>query len=83
MSGSDVKKVQFRWLLGLPLVRNLGDKLWEVRSSIPHGIARIIFIISTNKMVLLHGFIKKTQKIPSLDFKLAKERIKNYEKKDS
>ncbi|KIC73611.1 Uncharacterized protein DB41_JD00020 [Neochlamydia sp. TUME1] len=81
--GTDVKKVQFRWPLGLPLVRNLGGKLWEIRSSIPNGIARIIFIISTNKMVLLHGFIKKTQKIPSQDFKLAKERIKNYEKKDS
>jgi len=80
--GADVKKVQFRWPLGLPLVRNLGKKFWEVRSSIPNGIARIIFIVMENRMVLLHGFIKKTKKTPSQDLELAKERAKNYEEED-
>jgi phage-related protein len=77
--GTDIKKVQFRWPLGLPLVRNLGDKLWEVRSTIPNGIARVIFMVSKGRMILLHGFIKKTQKISLQDLKLAKERAKHYE----
>ena len=74
--GTDIKKVQFRWPLGLPLVNSLGDKLWEVRSTIPNGIARIIFIVSKDKMILLHGFIKKTQKTPFEDLQLAKKRAK-------
>jgi phage-related protein len=61
------------------LVKNLGDKLWEVRSAIPNGIARVIFIVSDGKMILLHGFIKKAQKAPLQDLQLAKERAKNYE----
>lgn len=77
--GTDIKKVQFRWPLGLPLVRNLGSKLWEVRSFLPDGIARVIFMVSRNNMVLLHGFIKKTQKTLSKDLQLAKGRAKNYE----
>lgn len=80
--GTDIKKVQFRWPLGLPLVRNLGNKLWEVRSTIPSGVARVIFIVLRNKMVLLHGFIKKTQKTPFQDLTIAKERAKNYEDED-
>lgn len=77
--GTDIKKIQLRWPLGLPLVRNLGDKLWEVRSTIPNGIARVIFMVSKGRMILLHGFIKKTQKTPLQDLKLAKERAKHYE----
>lgn len=80
--GTDIKKVQFRWPLGLPLVRNLGNKLWEVRSTIPNAIARVVFMISKNRMVLLHGFIKKTQKTPFQDLEIAKERAKNYEDED-
>ncbi len=72
--------MQFRWPLGLPLVDWLGDKLWEVRSTIPNGIARVIFIVSKGNMILLHGIIKKTQKTPSNDLALAKSRAKNYEK---
>lgn len=77
--GTDIKKIQFRWPLGLPLVRNLGDGLWEVRCTIPNGIARVIFTVSRKKMILLHGFLKKTQKTPKQDLDLAKERAKNYE----
>lgn len=77
---TDIKKVQFRWPLGLPLVRSLGGKLWEVRSNIPDGIARIMFIVFKGRMILLHGFIKKTQKTPLSDLQLAKKRAKNYEK---
>ena len=43
----------------MPLVKNMGAGLWEVRSTIPNGIARIIFVMKDGSMVLLHGFIKK------------------------
>lgn len=81
--GEDISKVQFRWPLGMPLVRYLGEGLYEVRSTIPNGIARVIFKVIQGKMVLLHGFIKKTQKTPAQDLELAKKRMKQYEEKDA
>lgn len=62
----------------MPLVRNLGDGLWEVRSNIPNGIARIIFKMIHGEIVLLHGFIKKTQKTPQDELEIAKKRAKKY-----
>lgn len=80
--GEDISKVQFRWPLGMPLVRSLGQGVHELRSHIPNGIVRILFMISNKTMVLLHGFIKKTQKLPTQDFDIAKERAKNYEQQE-
>lgn len=80
--GEDISKVQFRWPLGMPLVRNLGGGLHELRITIPNGIARIIFIVINKKMVLLHGFIKKTQQILSQDLEIAKKRAKKYEQQE-
>ena len=74
--GQDIKTVQWGWPLGMPLVRNLGDGLWEMRTDLPGRIARIIFCIRDDHIVLLHGFIKKTQGIPKRDIELAKERMK-------
>jgi phage-related protein len=44
--GNDLRTVQIGWPLGMPLVRNLGGQLWEIRSHILHGIARMIFMMS-------------------------------------
>ena len=56
----------------MPLVRPLGRELWEVRSSLPRGrIARVLFCVEQGRMMLLHGFIKKTQKTPQRDIDLA------------
>ncbi len=75
--GEDIKDVEFAWPLGLPLVRPLGRSLWEVRSSLTQGrIARIIFCASGGQMVLLHGFIKKTQATPTQEIDLALKRMK-------
>lgn len=65
--------------MGMPLVRYIGNGLWEVRSSIPNGIARVIFTMKNNDMVLLHGFIKKTQKTPDKDLEIARDRSKNLD----
>ena len=74
--GEDIKTVQWGWPLGMPLVRSLGDGLWEIRTDLRGQIARIIFCTRDDHIVLLHGFIKKTQVIPKRDLELAKDRMK-------
>src|SRR5437762_10761903 len=63
--GEDLLTVQFAWPVGKPLVDNLGGGLWELRSRLPNRIARVLFIIFADQIVVLHGFIKKTQKTPA------------------
>ena len=73
--GEDIKDVEFSWPIGMPLCRALGNGLWEVRSELTQGrIARVLFCIHEGRMVLLHGFIKKTQKTPDADLNLAIKR---------
>ena len=72
--GEDVLKVQYCWPIGKSLVGNLGDGLWEVRSRLGDRIARVIFCVEGQTMVLLHGFIKKMQKTPKHELKLAMKR---------
>ena len=57
--GEDIKTVQFGWPLGMPVVRNLGGGLWEVRTRLENRIARVLFVLEGSTLVLLHGFIKK------------------------
>jgi phage-related protein len=73
--GVDIKTVEFGWPIGMPVCRPLGDGLYEVRSSLTQNrIARVLFYIDTRgRMVLLHAFIKKTQKTPSADLELARK----------
>ena len=83
--GEDLKKVQYRWPLGMPLVGYLTQGLWELRSTLPNRIARIIFMMHDNKIVLLHGFIKKKEQTPEGDLSIALERskiVRKYEKKE-
>ncbi len=78
--GDDIKTVQFGWPLGMPLVDNLGRGLWEVRTTLMGGsIARIIFFMDSNTMVLVNGFIKKARKTPKPELDLARKRKKQYE----
>lgn len=74
--GADPLKVQYTWPVGKPLVGGLGDGLWEVRSRLQDRIARVLFCINGAKMILLHGFVKKTQKTPNHELALARKRIK-------
>lgn len=74
--GDDIKTVQMGWPLGMPLVGNLEPGLWEVRINVPDGIARVLFATEGQTMILLHGFIKKTQRTPKQDLELARKRMK-------
>jgi len=75
--GDDIKTVQYRWPLGMPAVRPLGKGLYEVRSSLPdRRTARVFFTIFEDYMVLVHGFIKKTERIPQREIDIARQRMK-------
>ena len=76
--GEDIKDVEFAWPIGMPLCRSLDGGLWEVRSDLTNGrIGRVLFCIDGGRMVLLHGFIKKTQRTPAPELDLAKKRRKD------
>ena len=78
--GYDIETVEFGWPVGMPACRALGDGLWEVRSNLTGGtIGRVVFCIVLDEMVLLHSFIKKTQKTPPHDMDLADKRRKEIE----
>src|SRR5262245_2510653 len=78
--GQDLMRVQYRWPIGMPLCRSLGDGLWEVRSDLPGGrIARVLFSLAEGKILVLHGFIKKTRKTPDDDLALARRRKREFE----
>lgn len=78
--GQDLMRVQYRWPVGMPLCRSLGEGLWEVRSDLPSSrIARILFSVAGDRIVALHGFIKKTQKAPAADLALARKRKREFE----
>ncbi len=75
--GKDIQKVEFGWPIGMPSCRPLGGGLYEVRSDLSDGrIGRVMFCIVKGEMVLLHGFVKKTQKAPAKDLELAHSRQK-------
>ena len=76
--GADILTVQYAWPVGKPLVDNLGDGIWEVRSRLDNRIARTLFAMVNQEMVLLHGFIKKQQTTPQDELDLAKKRKKQY-----
>ena len=73
--GEDIKTIQFGWPIGMPVSRKVSKDLWEVRSSLHNKIARVIFTIDGTTIVLLHGLIKKTQKLPQKDLDIAKKRL--------
>jgi phage-related protein len=75
--GRDLMRAQFGWPVGMPLVRSMKDGLWEVRSTLPsRRIARLMLCFHENKIVALHGFIKKTQRTPGEDIELARRRMR-------
>ena len=79
--GLDLMRVQFGWPIGMPLVRSLKDGLWEVRSDLAsERTARLLFCFHDEELIVLHGFIKKTQKTDSADLALAQKRMKEITK---
>lgn len=78
--GEDIAYVQFKWPIGKPRVDHVRGVVWEVRSSLGNRIARTLFAVEGGQMVLLHGFIKKTQQTPDSDIELALKRFKEWQR---
>lgn len=72
--GAGIKEVQIGWPMGMPLVKKMEADLWEVRILLDHRKARILFTMINGDIVLLHGFIKKSQNTPLDDLKVARAR---------
>ena len=62
-------------LLEMPLVRKMAKDLWEIRIHLTDRIARVLFNVAGHTMVLLHGFLKKSQATPSEELAVAKRRL--------
>lgn len=78
--GSDLMRAQWRWPVGMPLCRPMGQGLWEVRVTLPsQRIARVMLCVQGRRLVALHGFIKKTEKTPVADLELARKRQKELQ----
>jgi len=75
--GQDLMRAQWRWPVGMPLCRAMGQGLWEVRTDLPsHRIARVLLCLHEGVLVALHGFIRKTQKTPDDELATARRRQK-------
>ena len=74
--GRDIRIIQVLWPVDNLLVKPLEHKLWEIRSRLDNRIARVIFVFHNGSIVLVHGFIKKTEKTPPAEIELARKRAK-------
>lgn len=75
--GRDIATAEFGWPVGMPLCKVMGHGLFEIRSNLSNGrIARVLFAVVEEQMLLLHGFIKKSRKTPKPDLDLAMKRLK-------
>jgi phage-related protein len=79
--GKDLLRAQWRWPIGMPSCRPLGDGFWEVRTNLPaNRTARVLLCVYREHLVALHGFIKKTRKTPVEDLALATKRTKELKR---
>ena len=77
--GDDIRTAEFGWPIGMPLCRSIKGRkgLWEIRSNLSDGrIARVFFCAHESSMVLLHGFIKKSEKTPDKELDVAEKRMR-------
>ena len=63
--------------LGMPYTRAMGDGLFEIRARGREGIARVFYCtVVRHRIVMLHGFVKKTDKTPVRELAMARQRMK-------
>ena len=79
--GLTERMIEYGPNLGLPHTDAFGGGLFELRLKGVEGIARVFFCTMIGQeIVMLHSFIKKTQKTPEKELKLAKQRMKELKK---
>jgi len=73
--GADIATVEYGWPVGMPVARSLGRGLWEVRTNLDRNrTARVFFCFADGRMILLHGFMKKTRTTPARVLLIARNR---------
>lgn len=77
----DIKYIQYSWPWKMPLIKPLGGGLMEIRIKLKDKQVRIFFILHDSIIVLLHGFVKKTQKTPNNEIDIALKRAKQIKQK--
>jgi phage-related protein len=78
--GKDLLRAQWRWPIGMPLCRPMGEGLWEIRTDLrSNRTARVFICFYDRRLVALHGFIKKSRATPSDDLILARRRQRDLE----
>ncbi|MGB6690143.1 MAG: type II toxin-antitoxin system RelE/ParE family toxin [Terracidiphilus sp.] len=78
--GADLLRAQWRWPIGMPLCRAMGDGIWELRTDLPtRRTARVLISLYREHLVALHGFVKKTRTTPDEDLALARKRRKELQ----
>ena len=76
--GESIKICQWDWPPGLPVTRKMTSNIWEIRTDLGNkNISRVFVTNVQGILVLLHGFIKKSQKTPLKELNLAKDRLKD------
>jgi phage-related protein len=64
--------------LGMPFTRSVGKGLFEIRAKGKEGIGRALFCIAVNRrIIILHAYIKKSQKTPRNELEIASRRMKD------
>lgn len=81
--GRDIRRLQLQWPLGMPLVRKIEKDIWELRTRLSCGVARTLFTTSRNRIILLHGFIKKTARLPLDELDTTRQRLKVFRSEES
>jgi phage-related protein len=79
--GRDIKQMQYTWPWKMPLIKSLGNGLMEIRIKLQDKQVRIFFILHDGVIILLHGFVKKTQKTPNNEIEIAFKRSKQIKQK--
>src|SRR5216684_2389623 len=80
--GKDLLRAQWRWPVGMPLCRPMGNGLWEVRTNLStKRTARVLLCLYRDNLVALHGFVKKTRAMPDEDLATARKRKKELASK--
>lgn len=77
--GKDIRTVEYGWPIGMPVCKDLKNGLLEVRTRLGARTCRVLFAIYGNRMILLHGFVKKDQKTPQREMKSALDHKKQME----
>ncbi|WP_045107507.1 type II toxin-antitoxin system RelE/ParE family toxin [Legionella hackeliae] len=80
--GRDINEVECNWPVGMPKVKYLEKRLWEVRSDITgNRSVRTLFTINNKRMYLVHSFFKNSTKTPGRELEIANERKNEILKK--